>query len=46
MDDSSIFARLVSGLVVRAAAAGTAIYAAGMAWGYVRHVFEGVSHVL
>lgn len=46
MDESSIFARVAFGLAVRVGAGLAAIYAASTAWGYVAHVFNGVSHVL
>lgn len=46
MDMNSILARTVSGLAVKAVAAGFAIYAAAQVWAYVSHVFGAVNSAL
>ena len=43
MDMVSILSRVVSGLAVRAAAAGLAIYAVCETYSYVRHVFAAAN---
>ena len=46
MDMTSIFARVVSGFVVKAAAAALAIYVAVTVYHYVVGVFSAVNHAL
>lgn len=46
MDNSSLLGRIASGFVVRACAAGAALYAGAYVWDYVADVFAGVAHVL